>query len=52
MKKAATAAIVTLAASPALAHADGAVHMHEADATVWFVLALLAGLGAAFIRRR
>lgn len=50
--KLATAALATLAAAPALAHADGAVHLHGTDATVWLVVALCTGLAAAHLLRR
>ena len=49
MKTSATAALAAIAASPALAHADGSTHLHGTDAAVWLALAVVGGIASLFL---
>ncbi|MCB1348078.1 MAG: hypothetical protein KDK11_05355 [Maritimibacter sp.] len=49
MKTSATAALAAIAASPALAHADGSAHLHGTDAAVWLALAVVGGIASLFL---
>ena len=51
MKTALTAALAALAASPALAHADGSTHLHGKDGAVWLALAVAGGIASLFLFR-
>ncbi len=49
MKHVTTATFTALAASPALAHADGSTHLHGTDAALWLALAVVGGIATLFL---
>ena len=50
--KLALPALLTLAATPALAHADGTVHAHGSDALLWGLVLIGTAAAAALLKRR